>query len=74
MTGRLWILRSTRLHCQVVLGHHFCMQWLEVSWVTVCWRACEHFVVVCMAVKLCQATEFCEHRRSRCLPTKGKMN
>lgn len=46
--------------CQVVLGHHFCTQWLEVSWVTVCWRVCERFVVVCMTVKLCQALEWRE--------------
>lgn len=55
MTGRLWILRSRKLHCQVVLGHHFCMQRLEESWVTVCQRACERFVVVCMTAKSWQA-------------------
>lgn len=54
MTGRLWILRSRRLHCQVTLGHHFSVQWPEVSWVTVCRRPCERPVVVCMTVKLRQ--------------------
>lgn len=55
----------------MALGHHFRSQELEVSWVTVCWRACECSVVVCVTVKLCQALELCECRRRGCVSPKG---